>query len=116
MNAVILGMQIAFWFSLALVGYTYFAYPVVLFFCYCFAQLRSDWRYLFDRQNRRVPALEGSEVPSLSLLIPAFNKETRLLHKISNLREMDYPPGKGQIVFVFDGSTDGANRILKRAG
>jgi len=116
MNAVILGMQIAFWFSLALVGYTYFAYPVVLFFCYCFAQLRSDWRYLFDRQNRRVPALEESEVPSVSLLIPAFNEEARLLQKISNLREMDYPPGKVQIVFVSDGSSDGTNEILKGVG
>src|SRR5260370_34350095 len=116
MNAVILGMQIAFWFSLALIGYTFFALPVVLFFFYCFAQLRSDWRYLFDRQNRRVPALEESEVPSVSLLIPAFNEEARLLQKISNLREMDYPPGKVQIVFVSDGSTDGTNEILKRVG
>ncbi len=116
MNAYSLGMEIVFWFSLALVGYTYLAYPVVLFFCYCLAQLRSDWQYLFDRQNRRVPALEESEVPSVSLLIPAFNEEARLLQKISNLREMDYPPEKVQIVFVSDGSTDGTNEFLKGVG
>ena len=114
MNAFNLATQIVFWFSLALVGYTYFAYPVVLFFCYCLAQLRSDWQYLFDRQNRRVPVLEESEVPSVSLLIPAFNEEATLLQKIRNLREMDYPPEKVQIVFVSDGSTDGTNEILKR--
>jgi cellulose synthase/poly-beta-1,6-N-acetylglucosamine synthase-like glycosyltransferase len=116
MNAYSLGMEIVFWFSLALVGYTYLAYPVVLFFCYCLAQLRSDWQYLFDRQNRRVPVLEESEVPSVSLLIPAFNEEARLLQKISNLREMDYPPEKVQIVFVSDGSSDGTNEILKGVG
>jgi len=116
MNAYSLGMEIVFWFSLALVGYTYLAYPVVLFFCYCLAQLRSDWHYLFDRQNRRVPVLEESEVPSVSLLIPAFNEEARLLEKISNLREMDYPPEKVQIVFVSDGSSDGTNEILKGVG
>jgi len=116
MNAYSLGMEIVFWFSLALVGYTYLAYPVVLFFCYCLAQLRSDWQYLFDRQNRRVLALEESEVPSVSLLIPAFNEEARLLQKISNLREMDYPPEKVQIVFVSDGSTDGTNEFLKGVG
>ena len=113
MNAFNLATQIVFWFSLALVGYTYFAYPVVLFFCYCLAQLRSDWQYLFDRQNRRVPVLEESEVPSVSLLIPAFNEEATLLQKIRNLREMDYPPEKVQIVFVSDGSTDRTNEILK---
>jgi cellulose synthase/poly-beta-1,6-N-acetylglucosamine synthase-like glycosyltransferase len=116
MNAYSLGMEIVFWFSLALVGYTYLAYPVVLFFCYCLAQLRSDWQYLFDRQNRRVLALDESEVPSVSLLIPAFNEEARLLQKISNLREMDYPPEKVQIVFVSDGSSDGTNEILKGVG
>ena len=113
MNAFNLATQIVFWFSLGLVGYTYFAYPVVLFFCYCLAQLRSDWQYLFDRQNRRVPVLEESEVPSVSLLIPAFNEEATLLQKIRNLREMDYPPEKVQIVFVSDGSTDRTNEILK---
>src|SRR6267143_2220308 len=113
MNAFNLATQIVFWFSLALVGYTYFAYPVVLFFCYCLAQLRSDWQYLFDRQNRRVPVLEESEVPSVSLLIPAINEEAALLQKIRNLREMDYPPEKVQIVFVSDGSTDRTNEILK---
>jgi cellulose synthase/poly-beta-1,6-N-acetylglucosamine synthase-like glycosyltransferase len=116
MNAFSLGMQVVFWFSLALVGYTYFAYPVVLFFCYSLAQLRSDWHYLFDRQNRRVPALDECEVPSVSLLIPAFNEEARLPQKISNLREMDYPPEKVQIVFVSDGSTDRTNEILKGVG
>ncbi len=30
MNAFNLATQIVFWFSLALVGYTYFAYPVSL--------------------------------------------------------------------------------------
>src|SRR5690348_8165637 len=112
MNAFGLGTQIVFWFSLALIGYTYFAYPVVLFFCYCLAQLRSDWQYLFDRQNRRVPAIEEN-VPPISLLIPAYNEEARLLQKISNLREMDYPREKVQIVFVSDGSTDRTNEFLK---
>jgi len=114
MSAFALVMQIVFWFSLALVGYTYFAYPVVLFFCYSLAQLRRDWRYLFDRENRRVSSLEEGEVPSVSLLIPAFNEEARLRQKISNIREMDYPTEKIQIVFASDGSTDGTNEILKR--
>src|SRR5258707_11036233 len=112
MNAFNLATQIVFWFSLALVGYTYFAYPVVLFFCYCLAQLRSDWQYLFDRQNRRGPALDECEVPSLSLLISAFNEEERLLQKINNLREVDYPPEEGPICFVSHGSTDRTNGIL----
>src|SRR5260370_39904318 len=115
MNAFNLATQIVFWFSLALVGYTYFAYPVVLFFCYCLAQLRSDWQYLFDRQNRRVPVLEESEVPSVSLLIPAFNEEATLLQKIRNLRELDYPPEQAQIVYVSDDSPARTNETFQPA-
>jgi cellulose synthase/poly-beta-1,6-N-acetylglucosamine synthase-like glycosyltransferase len=106
-------MEGLFWLSLFMVFYTYFIYPVILFVAYSVAQLRTDWRYLFSRRDRRAPALQGDEVPEISFLIPAFNEETHLLQKVINLREMDYPREKVQIIFVSDGSTDSTNEILK---
>jgi len=108
-----LAMEVLFWLSLSLVLHTYFIYPVVLFASYSVAQLRTDWRYLFGRRDRRVPELQEETVPEISFLIPAFNEETHLLRKVINLRQMDYPSEKIQIVFVSDGSTDATTQILK---
>jgi cellulose synthase/poly-beta-1,6-N-acetylglucosamine synthase-like glycosyltransferase len=106
-------IEVLFWLSLGLVVHTYFVYPAILFVAYSVAQLRTDWRYLFRRRDRRVPALQIDVVPEISFLIPAFNEETHLLQKVINLREMDYPSEKVQIIFVSDGSTDSTNEILK---
>jgi cellulose synthase/poly-beta-1,6-N-acetylglucosamine synthase-like glycosyltransferase len=113
MNSLNLAMEVLFWLSLGLIVHTYFVYPVVLFVGYSVAQLRTDWRYLFGRRDRRVPVLQEDALPEISFLIPAFNEETRLPQKVINLREMDYPREKMQLIFVSDGSTDATNDILK---
>jgi cellulose synthase/poly-beta-1,6-N-acetylglucosamine synthase-like glycosyltransferase len=113
MNSFNRAMEVLFWLSLSFIGYTYFVYPAVLFVAYSLVQLRRDWRYLIDRRERRVPALDEDAVPMISFLIPAYNEEAHLLEKINNLREMDYPRQKIQILFVSDGSTDATNEILK---
>ncbi len=113
MNSFNRAIEVLFWISLGLIAYTYFFYPAFLFVAYSLVQLRSDWRYLIDRRNRRVPALRDDAVPGISFLIPAYNEEAHLLQKINNLREMDYPRQKVQILFVSDGSTDATNEILR---
>ena len=115
MNSFNAAMEALFWCSLGLVLYTYFFYPVVLFVFYSVAQLHSDWLYLFGGKDRRVPALLGDAVPNISFVIPAFNEEARLPEKLANLRTMDYPSEKIQIIFVSDGSTDSTNYILTTA-
>lgn len=108
-----LSMQLLFGLSLGLIVYTYFIYPAILFVGYSLSQLRSDWRYLFDRPNRRVAELREDRIPGVSFLIPAYNEEAHLLSKIANIREMDYPEQKLQIIFISDGSTDATNEILR---
>jgi cellulose synthase/poly-beta-1,6-N-acetylglucosamine synthase-like glycosyltransferase len=105
--------EVLFWLSLSLIAYTYFVYPAVLFVAYSLVQLCSDWRYLIDRRSRRVPAMDDDALPEVSFLVPAYNEEAHLPQKINNLREMDYPRQKMQILFVSDGSTDATNEILK---
>ena len=108
-----LGMQLLFEFSLSLILYTYFIYPLILFVSYSLSQLRSDWSYLFDRPNRRVATPREDQIPGVSFLIPAYNEEAHLLQKLDNIREMDYPKQKLQIIFISDGSTDATNEILR---
>lgn len=101
-----------FWLCLILIAYSYFLYPVLLFFGYSFAQVARDWEYLVGRQDRRIAGLSAEELPAISLIFPAYNEEAHLPEKIANTREIDYPQDKLEVLVVSDGSTDGTNEIL----
>jgi cellulose synthase/poly-beta-1,6-N-acetylglucosamine synthase-like glycosyltransferase len=103
-----------FWICLTLVVYTYFLYPVLLFFLYSLSQVRRDWHYLLGRRNRRAPLPATEQLPAVTLIVPAHNEQVHLPDKIENLRQIPFPSGKGEIIFVSDGSTDGTNQILQK--
>mgnify|MGYP005818474479 CR=1 FL=1 len=91
-------------------------YPLVLLLAYGLVQVRRDLRYLGRRRDRRRSALKPEELPAVSFVIPAYNEEAHLPEKLANLRELDYPAAKIEVIFVSDGSTDGTNAILGAAG
>ena len=97
-----------------LVAYTYLLYPCVLFIVYALSQARADLRYLSGRRERRRRALSDGELPAVSFVIPAYNEERHLADKLANLRELDYPRDRLQVVIVSDGSSDRTNEILAR--
>ena len=101
-----------FWASFGLVCYTFFIYPVVLFFFYVGFQVYRDILYLWDRLERRVSRADLRELPEVTIVIAAYNEEFHLPGKIANLRQTAYPTDKLQIVIVSDGSTDRTNEIL----
>lgn len=113
MNVATAIAAVLFWVSLAVVLYTYLIYPVVLLVCFAISQLRTDLRYLFARIDRRVARLARSEMPGVTFVIPAYNEEKHLQAKIENVRALDYPGEKLQVVIISDGSTDGTNEILR---
>lgn len=106
-------MQVLFWVCAGLIFYTYFGYPILLYLAYAWAQIRRDWEYLKRRGDRRVRSVREAELPGVSFVIPAYNEEAVLPAKIENLRQLDYPKEKLEVIFVSDGSTDGTNRILE---
>lgn len=101
-----------FWLSLFGIAYTYFLYPAVLFVLYCFSQAWRDLRYLVGRRSRRARVSEFGPLPYVSIVIAAYNEELVLPGKIANLRSLDYPSDRVEIILVSDGSNDGTNRIL----
>jgi cellulose synthase/poly-beta-1,6-N-acetylglucosamine synthase-like glycosyltransferase len=105
--------KIIFWVCLFLIAYTYFIYPILLFSLYAATQVWRDLRYLGTRRSRRPVAPSSEELPAVSLLIPVHNEVASLYEKIANLRNLDYPTEKLEIIFVSDGSTDGTNNFLK---
>ncbi|HZR66122.1 MAG TPA: glycosyltransferase family 2 protein [Terriglobales bacterium] len=96
-----------------LVVYPYFLYPVVLFLAYSVTQAWRDLKYLRATRDRRTETPSPGEMPGVSIIIPAYNEEKVLTQKIENLRELDFPRQRVQVIFVSDGSSDGTNEILQ---
>ncbi|MGH9514623.1 MAG: glycosyltransferase family 2 protein [Terriglobales bacterium] len=109
----ILVAKVIFWISLGLVVYPYVIYPLVLFLTYSVTQAWRDLRYLGSPRNRRTETLSLAALPGISIIIPAYNEETVLPAKIENLRDLDFPRERLQVIFVSDGSEDGTNQILQ---
>lgn len=90
-----------FWISLAFIAYTYLVYPLLIV---AVSRLR----------DRSVRTGDGpDELPSVTMIIVAFNEESRIESKLTNCRELDYPSDLLEICVVSDGSTDGTADILR---
>jgi cellulose synthase/poly-beta-1,6-N-acetylglucosamine synthase-like glycosyltransferase len=109
----ILVAKVVFWLSLGLVIYPYVLYPLVLFLTYSVTQAWRDLRYLGSPRNRRIEIPSLAALPGVSIIVPAYNEEKVLPGKIENLRDLDFPRERMQVVFVSDGSEDGTNEILQ---
>jgi cellulose synthase/poly-beta-1,6-N-acetylglucosamine synthase-like glycosyltransferase len=108
-------VECAFWICLLLVVHTYLLYPLFLFAACAVVQAARDWRYLRARQDRRVGAAPPEPLLSVSMVIPAYNEGRQLIDKLENIRDLDYPADRLEIVFVSDGSTDETNLLLAQA-
>jgi cellulose synthase/poly-beta-1,6-N-acetylglucosamine synthase-like glycosyltransferase len=91
-------MKLLFWFCTAFVAYTYCGYIL--------------WLWLFSHVCKR-PVLKKYLTPSVSILIAARNEEANLPAKLENLRHLNYPQDRLQIVIASDGSTDRTASILR---
>jgi cellulose synthase/poly-beta-1,6-N-acetylglucosamine synthase-like glycosyltransferase len=103
MNPIDFLLPLVFWGCLALVGYVYAGYPVLVW-----ALARC-----FGRRRPR-PVLREEQLPTLSLLIAAHNEAAVIEERVRNALEMDYDPDKLEIVVASDGSSDATAAIVRR--
>lgn len=90
--------EVIFWFSVALIVYTYAGFPFV------------TWvRFLLWRRPHQSQQVQ----PSISMLIAAHNEEQNIKEKITNVLALDYPREKLNVVVASDGSSDRTVEILK---
>ena len=92
--------EAAFWVSAGLIVYTYLLFPALLV-------LRAR---LF-----RKPFRTGDDRPRVSVLVAAYNEAAMIVDRIRNLRELDYPRDRVEIVVASDGSTDGTDDAVRAA-
>ena len=92
-------MTVLFWIALGALLYMYAGYPLLV--------------WILARLVGREPQRTGA-VPSVSLLIPAYNEEAHIETKLRNSLALDYPQDRLEIIVASDGSTDRTNAIVQQ--
>jgi cellulose synthase/poly-beta-1,6-N-acetylglucosamine synthase-like glycosyltransferase len=59
------------------------------------------------------PALEGDQLPLVTVVLPAYNEERQIQAAIEALLRLDYPRNRLQLLVVSDGSTDGTDDLVR---
>lgn len=91
-------IEFAFWFFAALVLYVYVGYPVLLYLLSITVPARTN------------PSADP--LPSVTLLISAFNEERCIAEKLENSLNLDYPKELLKIVVISDQSNDRTDEIV----
>jgi len=90
-------MVLLLWISLFIVFYTFFGYGIVLFLLVKLKRLIKGERSLhYDMEH----------LPSLTLIVTAYNETEIIEEKIQNTLALNYPAGKLTFLFITDGSSD----------
>src|SRR5512142_1636223 len=97
-------LAILFWLAVGCILHTYVIYPLLLVVLDAVAQARGAWRYLGGNERRRPLAQLG--LPSVSVLVAAYNEAECIARRIENLLEQNYPADKLEILIGSDASSD----------
>lgn len=95
------------WIFLAAVSfilYTYALFPVLL-------HLRAKGKSMPEP----LPTTAENPLPTVSIVIAAYNEKASLPGKLASLEQLDYPADKVEWIIVSDGSTDGTGEFLTEA-
>jgi cellulose synthase/poly-beta-1,6-N-acetylglucosamine synthase-like glycosyltransferase len=92
-------LEIVFWVSLAALVWTHLAYPLAV---WVWAKVR-PW-----------PIAKADILPTVSLILPAYNEEDVIEAKLENALSLDYPAELLEIVVTSDDSSDATHEIVAR--
>jgi biofilm PGA synthesis N-glycosyltransferase PgaC len=96
-------MIIIFWISIFLIVYTFVGYGFIL---YILVKIKSIFKTPFVFKTDAL-------LPTVTVLIAAYNEEDIIEDKIENTLLLNYPKDKIQVIFITDGSSD---RTAERIG
>lgn len=97
-------LAIVFWVSVGLLLYAHLGYPPLL------AGLA--------RLRPRPVSLPGAgdQLPAVSVIVAAYAEQDVIESRVSNLRALDYPPERLEVIVACDGSPDATAERARRAG
>jgi glycosyltransferase involved in cell wall biosynthesis len=94
--------KVLLWGSLGGLAWTHAGYPLA---ARALARLRT-----------RPVRQDESSLPTVAVIIPAYNEETVIVRRLANLRELDYPSDRLELVVTSDASTDRTEEFASTAG
>ncbi|OAQ40812.1 glycosyl transferase [Pedobacter psychrophilus] len=95
-------MIILFWICLFIIFYTFLGYGILLYIIIRIKRLFSK-PFIFN---------QTTTLPSVALIIAAYNEESIIKEKIEDCLALDYPKEKLRIIFITDGSSDKTPKIV----
>lgn len=101
------GLEILLWVLIFVVFYAYVGYGIILFILVKMKRMLGLSKPYADNQDYE---------PEVTLFVTAFNEEDFVKMKVSNSRELNYPPEKLKFVWVTDGSDDATEKMLREYG
>lgn len=93
---------VLFWGSLAALAWTHALYPAAV--------------VLVARVRTRRVARDDAYLPSVAVIVTAYNEEDSIERRLENLGALDYPPELLEIVVTSDASTDRTDELAGAAG
>lgn len=87
-----------FWFTLGVIAYTYAGYPLVI--------------WLLARLIPRPVRTADDYLPTVTVLVAAYNEADCIATKIEDTLNLDYPLERLEVAIVTDGSTDHTPAIV----
>jgi cellulose synthase/poly-beta-1,6-N-acetylglucosamine synthase-like glycosyltransferase len=95
-------LVVLFWAALAALLWTHAGYPVAV--------------GSLARVRARPVRTDDAFLPSVVVVIPAYNEEAVIERRLENLRALDYPEEKLEVVVTSDASTDRTEELAEHAG
>ncbi len=93
---------VLFWGSLAALAWTHALYPATV--------------ALAARVRTKRVALDDGYLPSVAVIVTAYNEEDVIERRLENLRALHYPPELLTLVVTSDASTDRTEELAEAAG
>src|SRR5215211_3906672 len=98
-----MALEILFWVAVGLIVYAHLGYPLLL---------RGLVAAFGRRDHETSPAVE---LPTVTLIIPAYDEEEVIERKLANVRQLDYPADRLEVVVASDGSSDRTAELARSA-
>jgi cellulose synthase/poly-beta-1,6-N-acetylglucosamine synthase-like glycosyltransferase len=92
--------EYVFWGSAALLAYVYVGYPLLM-------------TLLAAVRRPAASSLADDSLPSVTVLVTAYNEAGRIGQRIENLLALDYPRDRLEVLVGSDGSTDDTAQMAR---
>lgn len=95
---------VLFWVLIGLILYTYTGYTLLLLII----------RFFKNIFTKTIVVAPSNELPTVTLMIAAYNEYDVIIEKMENISMIDYPEDKLKVMWITDGSDDGSPELLSK--